>query len=389
MTSVLGTTTGSRYYITVGTKREILDDASQTAAGIPLGYNVLSDGAVSNLRTTTPIVRDQAFAQQRGTDGYSFLSGGARYGVTTDGATAAGLPAKSAGALNADSLSMIPASAAAFSGLVQAVGSPTVSILSGTSRFDWAGGGGGAAPRGAVPVTAAFLAAYPLTGTIQTGSFIKSPSSGTVYIVGPSDIKPVSSWGALVALTPKGSSPVIVTVPASVIASLPLGKTALTSGTLVRSPADATIYLVNGLTNKVPFSTFDYPSSIGIGGFSMVDSGVLAGYPAATAPMGYGITCGGTDYVAAAGVLRALDATTKPLYPLVFTPLDSYTCAVLTVGAPATKFIRTPDGSIYLLDSGKRRPVSSMARFGQLGGSVGWVDVTAGLAATIPVGPLA
>ena len=207
--------------------------------------------------------------------------------------------------------------------------------------------------------------------------------------MGPSDIKPVSSWGALVALTPKGSSPVIVTVPASVIASLPMGPTALTSGTLVRSPADATIYLVNGLTNKIPFSTFDYPSSIGIGGFSMVDSGVLAGYPAAAAAMGYGITCGGTDYVAASGTLRALDATTKPLYPLVFTPLDSYTCALLTVGAPATAFIRTPDGSIYLLDAGKRRPVSSMARLGQLGGSVGWVDVTAGLAGTIPVGPAA
>ena len=105
--------------------------------------------------------------------------------------------------------------------------------------------------------------------------------------------------------------------------------------------------------------------------------------------MGYGITCGSTDYVAAAGTLRALDATTKPLYPLVFTPLDSYTCALLRVGTPATAFLRTPNGSIYLLDSGTKRPISSMARFAQLGGSVGYVDVTAGLAATIPTGPAA
>ncbi|NUU07592.1 S1 family peptidase [Leifsonia sp. C5G2] len=233
------------------------------------------------------------------------------------------------------------------------------------------------------PTPAPLLPGYP------TGSFIKSPSSGTVYIVGPTDIKPVSSWGALLALTPKGQSPVIRVVPASVIAGLPIGPIALTSGTLVRSAADATVYLVNGLTNKIPFSTFDIPASIGITGFSFVNSAVLAGYPAAKSVMGYGITCGGTDYVAAAGTLRSLDATTKPLYPLVFTPLDSYTCALLRVGAPATKFLRTPDGSIYLLDSGTKRPISSMARFAQLGGSVGYVDVTAGLAATIPSGPAA
>jgi hypothetical protein len=182
---------------------------------------------------------------------------------------------------------------------------------------------------------------------------------------------------------------VIHVVSASVIASLPMGPTALTSGTLVRSAADATVYLVNGLTSKIPFSSFDIPASIGITGFSFVDSAVLAGYPTAKATMGYGITCGSTDYVAAAGTLRALDATTKPLYPLVYTPLDSYTCALLRIGTPATKFLRTPNGSIYLLDSGTKRPISSMARFAQLGGSVGYVDVTAGLAATIPTGPAA
>jgi hypothetical protein len=229
----------------------------------------------------------------------------------------------------------------------------------------------------------------PLLPGYPTGSFIKTPTNGTVYIVGPTDIKPVSSWGALLALTPKGTSPVIHVVAASVIAGVPMGPIALTSGTLVRSPTNATVYFVNGLTNKIPFSTFDVPASIGINGFSVVDGAVLAGYPTAAATMGYGITCGSTDYVAAAGTLRALDGTTKPLYPLVFTPLDSYTCAVLSVGSPATKFIRTPDGSIYLLDSGKKLPIASMTRYAQLGGSVGYVNVTAGLAATIPTGPLA
>jgi hypothetical protein len=386
MTSVMGTTTGARYYVKAGTKSEILDDASQTAAGIPLGYNVLTDGALANLTLANPLVRDQAFAQQRGASAYSFLSGGQSYSVASGAVAAAGLPARVNGTLSAASIARIPSAAAAFGGAITVPGSSTVSILTPNGRLDWVGG----APTALipVPVTQTTLQTYPLTGTVGVGSFLKG-SSATVYIVGPSDLKPISSWDALVALTPKGAPISISTVPDQVIASLPAGPTALVSGTLVRSNADATVYLVNGLTSKIAFSSFDFPASIGLTGFSFVSDAVLAGYPKASAVMGYGIACGATNYVAASGTLRALDATTKPLYPLVFTPLDSYTCAQLKVGAPATKFIRTPDGSIYLLDAGTKRPVSSMDRLTQLGGSVGWVDVSSLLAATIPTGPAA
>ena len=225
-------------------------------------------------------------------------------------------------------------------------------------------------------------------GGYPTGSFIKSSSSSTVFVVAPADIRPLSSWQALLALTPKGTSPVIVTVPPSVIAGLPVGPLALTVGTLVRSPTKSSVYLVDGLTDKIPVSTFDIPASIGITGTSMVSDTDLAGYPT-MALMGYGIVCGGTSYVAASGQLRALDATTKALYPLVFTPLDPSTCALLTKAAAATAFIRTPSGSIYQLVGGVKRPVATMARFYELGGSVGWVSVTPGLAATIPDGPFA
>jgi hypothetical protein len=225
-------------------------------------------------------------------------------------------------------------------------------------------------------------------GGYAVGSFIKSPSNSTVYVVASTSIRPVSSWAALLSLTPKGTSPMIQTVPASTIAGLEVGPLVLTVGSLVRSPTKSSVYLVDGLTDKIPVATFDFPASIGITGTAFVSDAVLAGYPTA-ALMGYGIVCGGTDYVAASGALRALDATTKPLYPLAFTSLDAYTCALLTRGAPATAFIRTPNGSIYQLVGGTKRPIASMARFYQLGGSVGWVDVTPDLAATIPSGPYA
>ncbi|MEY9952307.1 S1 family peptidase [Leifsonia sp. EB34] len=339
-----------------------------TVSGVTPGSTTVLTGSLPNVATGDSV---SVYV-----DGASAAAGTAA--VATSGAWSVSLSGQAAGAHTYRVVAGWGTRnrSAATTGSYTVAGTPTPTATSTPT--------GTPAPTGTpTPTTGPLIPGYP------TGSFIKTATSGTVYIVGPTDIKPVSSWGALLALMPRGASPVIRVVAASVIAGVRVGPTALTSGTLVRSPADATVYLVNGLTNKIPFSSFDIPTSIGINGFGVVDSAVLAGYPTAGAAMGYGITCGGTDYVAAAGTLRALDASTKPLYPLVYTPLDSYTCALLSIGSPATKFIRTPNGSIFLLDSGKKLPIASMARFSQLGGSVGYVNVTAGLAATIPTGPLA
>ncbi|AGW40713.1 hemagglutinin-like protein [Leifsonia xyli subsp. cynodontis DSM 46306] len=387
MTPALGTTSGSRYFVTVGTKREILDDASQQAAGIPLARNVLTESAVAALPLGAPVIADQSFAQQRGSASVAFVSSGRSYSVDAASLGQSGVAGRVGGTLSAASLARVPASGVSFTGLVSVPGSGSTSVLGSGGRFVWAGGGG-VASASATPVTQAFLDSFPVKGTVSVGSFVKGDGA-TVYIVGPSDLKPISSWGSLLALLPPGATPTIMTMPTAALAALPAGRVALTSGTLVRSPENATVYLVNGLSNKIAFSTFDVTASIGVDGLSFVSQSVLDGYPVAGSLLGYGVTCRGVDYVGASGTLRALDATTKPLYPVSFTALDDYTCARLTVGAPATKFIRTPDGSIFLLEGGKKRPIANMNRFAELGGAVGWTSVSAGFGASIPTGPLA
>lgn len=387
MTSVLGTSTGARYLVTAGTKREILDDASQQAAGIPLARNVLSDSAVAGFPLGSPIVADQSFAQQRGTSAITFVSAGKTYPVVPAAIGQSGVAARVTGTLSADSLARIPASGGSFTGLVTVAGSGSVSVLGSGGRFLWAGGAGIGSVT-ATPVTQGLLDGIPLKGTVNVGSFVKG-DGGTVYIVGPTDLKPISSWDSLLALIPRGTDPTILTMSTAALTALPAGRTALTSGTLVRSPENATVYLVNGLTNKIAFSSFDITSSIGVEGYSVVSQSVLDGYPLAGTLLGYGVTCGSTNYVGASGTLRAVDGTTQPLYPISFTPLDAYTCARLSIGAPATKFIRTPEGAIFLLADGTKRPIADMSRFTALGGSVGWTSVSSGFAAAIPTGPLA
>ena len=87
--------------------------------------------------------------------------------------------------------------------------------------------------------------------------------------------------------------------------------------------------------------------------------------------------------------MHAVSAELQPLYPVSYVALDTYTCALLEVGAPAVDFIRTGDGSIYQLVAGQKRPIASMQRFAELNGGRGWLEVDNGLAAMFPTGPLA
>lgn len=386
---VLGTVEGSRYYITAGTKREILDDRSQTEAGIPLGMNVLTENAVSHLAVAAPIMRDSVFVQTRSTSEHSLVASGKKSPVPASGKSTVGLPARAAGALHASSLSLVPSSGASFNGVLRAPGSSSAQVLASGGRFELAAGAGGSGTLAASAVRQELVDSYPLLGKIDVGSLIKSPDSGTVFLVMQQDLRPVDSWAALLALTPGGGSPVISTVSSGFIAALPQGVVALYPGALVRSANDATVYLINGVTNRIPFSSFDMPNEAGFKTFAFVSNERLAAYPLASENMTFGITCDAKNYVAAGGSLHPLAADVAALYPFKFTALDNFSCQNTTIGSAATKFIRTPDGSIYLLEGGQKRAVTSMGRFAELGGSVGWLDVLPSFAAAFPTGPMA
>jgi hypothetical protein len=387
MRPVLGTTDGARYYVNDGTKREILDNQSQAEAGIPAGYNVLTEGAVSALSFATPVVRESVFARQRGVSTYFFLGGGGKRAVETSVHAIAGLPSRAAGSLRAESLGILPTRTPAFTGIVRAAGTTTNSVLASDGRYDWAAGGLGATT-GFTEVSQAFLDSYALKGSIAAGSAIKTASHATVYMVMADKILPIGSWDALIALS-AGKTPTITAVPNSLVAALPKGPVALTTGTLVRTPEDATVWLVNGVTNKVALSNFVFTSEAGITGYSFTTKARLDAYPRADKLLGFGLTCDTTNYVSAAGSVHRVDPAIAGLYPLDFLALDSFTCALLNKGRDANAFIRTPDGSVYQLVEGQKRPIQTMTRLTELNQGAGWLEVAPQFAALIPTGPVA
>lgn len=387
LSSVMGTVEGGRYYIKNGLKAEILDDQSQALAGIPAGMNVLTDNALAGLALTAPIVRDGAFATTRGTPTYSLLTAQSRYSIADGAQSSLGVAQRTSGSLLSASMQSIPALPTVFKGVVKVSGTGATSVLSSDGRYDLTGGGLASASS-VIPVPQSLVDSYSLLGTIAAGSFVKSANSATVYVVMPTDIRPVSGWEALLALTPSGS-PTITTLDASTVDLFARGPVALTSGSLVRSPQNATVYLVNGVTNRVAFSSFDFALAAGFTSFSFATEERIQAYPLASQLLGYGLTCGTSAYIAGGGAAHLVSADLAPLYAFAYVPLDGFTCAQLKVGSPATSFIRIDNGTIFKLSGGQKLPVLSMGRFAEISSGATWTNVPGSFAGLYPTGPAA
>lgn len=384
---VLGTPSGIRYVIQAGTKREVLDTASLSQSNLGWGnYNVLSENAVSYLPFGSPIVRDSVFASNSTTGESVLLMRGQRFGISNATSSATGISSKSVGNLKQESLALIPDGGSGFTGSVMVDGNASpVNVLSGGNRYEMQPGSASISP--SLSVTPAVLAQFPLAGSIGQGTLLKSPDNGSIYIVMPNDIRPISSWDTLLFIS---SSPSWITVPSNVLYQFSWGPVALKGGNLYRSPDDATVFLINGLGNKIPFSKFDFPFEAGYNQFSFTSQDRLDAYPYSGSLLTYGVKCGRTSYISAGGLVHQIPEGMENLYPFAYVELDTFMCKQLKGGVPAGYFIRTPDGVIYYLAGGEKRPVPSMARYQQLGpDQYGYLNVSYRFADMIPTGPAA
>ncbi|WP_314139514.1 hypothetical protein [uncultured Plantibacter sp.] len=377
VTPVYATTSGARYYVTRGTKREIVDATAQSLAGIPPAMIVLTEAGVSNLADGVPILRDSVYLQSRGAGTFSYVMSGKQYTIDAASASALGLPARSSSALWPRNVAQV-AGGGTFPGAVSVNGGAP-QVLTSSGRFNWGVGGSLAT----VPASQGFVDQYAALGTIGEGSHVKG-ASAVVYYVTEGKARPYSGWGALVAMAGT-ENPNIITVPQPILGQVPVGNPVLAPGSLVRSPESAAVFLIDGANNRLPVTSFDFPTAMGVTGTSFVPQAYLDAYPTGQY-LGYGITCNGQDYVSAGGSLHKVSAELKPLYPITFVALTATNCAKLKIGSDANRFIRSPGGTLYYLDAGTKRGITSMAKFAELGGT-SFLDVPWSFANLLPNGP--
>lgn len=388
LSQLMGTVEGSRYFMENGFKREILDVESQTQAGIGGAMNVLTESTLADRPFGVPVVRGSAVVTHLGTSQVSLLDASqVRWNVGSAEATSWGLASRSAGRLRQASIDKLVSAPAAFNGFISNPSGSIFGLSSATSRFSWAPPSG--VTLTTTPLSDAFVNLYTQGASIGVGSFVKTPNSGTIYLITDPLIRPIGSWETLVSMSELGN-PQYSIVPEMLIGSLPSGPIALQAATLVRSEADATVYIVNGISNKIPISSFDPATEAGLTQFSFTLQDRITAYPTSEKVMEYGLRCDTTNYISAGGAIHALTPELSAQYPFPYIELDQYVCRLLKVGKPATQFIRTPDGNIFQMIAGVKRPVESMARYAELDTTgAGYLNVTPRFAQMISTGPAA
>lgn len=384
LTRMMGTVEGSRYFLENGAKREILDEQSQAQIGATGAMNVLTESALSGIPMGVPVARPSVAVTQFNSSEVSLLDAVVnRWPVGAADAASWNLVRNSAGRLRAESLAKLPQSGAPANGFMS---DPTGQAfgLGGGKKFKWT------PPAGTTirttPVSSAFLDTYPTSAEIGVGSFVKTPESATIYLITDPLIRPIGSWETLVSMSDLGN-PTYSVVPQALVSSLQPGPVALEAGTLVRSEADATVFVINGITNKLPLSSFDPATEAGLTRFSFTSQDRITAYPRAEKVLEYGVSCDAKRYLSAGGSIHLVPDSLTAAFPFDYLELDKYVCRQLSVGTAATEFIRTPDGSIYMMDQGQKRPIGSMSRFAELDPSgTGFLNVSSRFGASIPTG---
>ena len=227
----------------------------------------------------------------------------------------------------------------------------------------------------------------PVGGAIPGQVFVLGAGSPVVYGVKGGAAYAVPTWSALLALN-GGSTPQILAVTADTRNSIPVGAPYLAPASLVRSAGNPAIYLIDGADRMVAVGSFATTAALGVNSWSTASDASMAKY-AATTTLTRQITCNGASYFAAGGRLNAIAGTAATGFAA--TELTAGTCSTLPQGgaALARVFVKTADDStVYVIESGTRRPISSWSKAVELNGGPSvtvLVDAPNGLS-DIPVG---
>lgn len=378
---------GTRYFITAGTKREIADADSQAQAGIGTGFNVLSDSSLDTLPLGQPVIADSKIISSPAVSGARYFFGGTVYPVAAKYADYMQGAAKNPVSISASSFQMLASNNTPFNGAVTVPTSGNAFLLSGTGRYQWlADSAQGKLPT--VPASSSFVLTYPDQGSIQAGQFIKGQNDDTILFARDGVVRPISSWNAFDSIAPK-QEPRYRVIADAAAAAPPRGALLVTPAAMFRTPEDGTMYLIDGSDKRLPLSSFAQINAAGITRWGYIDQKSLNYYTLSPEPVKFGMICGTQKYVAAGGQL--VPVTDAALYPVGYTQLQDSTCQLITKGTkPAPKFIQSDGGTLYLLDAGTKRPIYSMARFAELGGNTeGFLPVDNNLSKLIPMGPAA
>lgn len=203
--------------------------------------------------------------------------------------------------------------------------------------------------------------------TLPGSTVFKTQSSSTLYILENGKKRPVASMVDLFSLGYSTSN--IKTVSEGIVGSITTGVTKYASGTLVNNRGKLYIILGNGrlyIPSASTFNAFGFAPAKVI----TINDTTADAYPA-SGNLKVMFKVHGSAYFVSNKRLWTIPSSLESSYPI--TSIPSYNLHLLyglNGQSTATAFIKSEQGStIYFMDGGYRRPVSSWSKLSQLGGA--------------------
>lgn len=325
LSQIIVNASGFRYYVNAGTKAEVFNLAAQNTAGLGgLSSTTLTNAALTEMPWSPFIGPTGIFVKAPSSPAVYYISG-------SDWKPVNSWDALVAVANNAN---------------------PPISLVSQGAIDN--------APRGA-GLSTPLAAGLTLAGVWAPGSFIKAPGSPSVYQVTSTEIKPVSSWAALIAAAGT-STPTINTVSAALIAASPVGAALLEPSAPAPAPAPAPATPSSGTG----------PSGWAVGSF----------VKASSSPAVYVVTSGDIRPITSWDVLVAIANNSSPAIQTVSSSLIGAATKGISVVSPLNSgvtlsgawaqgsFVKSPwSPSVYQVSNSQLRPIGSWGALVALAGT--------------------
>ena len=345
------TSTNMIYYVNDGVKRGIhsWSQVVDIAAGGSTAFADYPQATLDRI-TSGPDYLPAGTVVRTATDPQLYLANGA----------AGAIPITTANILSAYGLGtrIVTVSAASRAAMTVAPAPLGIAITCGTDNFIAGGGSiykvpnsGGLATTVIDPGTCAGL---PRSATDVTGAvFLRNSATGEVFVISNGKKRYVSTSAELASLN--GSNPLVfIASTAETLATIPIATVVLPVGTLVKSPSNPAVYLIDGAAIRVPIPSFGLAAEFGITGYSTVTDAALNGYASAPGPLTIAVTCNGISHIAGGGSLWQVPAT----HGLPTTALDGATCALIPrspqVTTGAVFLLQRSTGAIYYITGGEK-----------------------------------
>jgi hypothetical protein len=387
ITPLYRTTSGKAFYVTGGAKREVVDDAALVQAGLSLSAVRLFETGLAHLPYGDPITRDGVAIRNR-TSATTTVSAGGQFVTIPEALRAATalreLPLRH---LDDASLRRLPATVVPGPFALEPGGARVFLLTEAGKRVV---DNPVMIPSMPPEVPAAVLALLPDADPVDPGTFVKGSGNGTVFAVNSGTLRGIVGWGDLITLNGGNLVPRILSIDQRIINVLPRGPVQRRPGTMMVSPGNGTVFLVDGYDQLIPVASFSVTTELGATILSTVPAADLGAYsvrPGVVTPV---LECGGTPYLGLGGKLYRMGSGVAPHYPaLAVTQVEPSTCAGLPHGGELDRFLRAKDGTIFYVENGAKRPIRSYGGYLALGGTPGNTIAASGYAlGLIPTGPL-